>query len=117
LLIKTVGLVGVLQQALKPMAGKIEVAFIVGSFATASELAGSDIDIMLVGDFGLADIASSIKMAEQRVQRVINPVVFTPTEVRQKLSNKNHFLENIRKSNKIILFGKDNDLVDALSSK
>ena len=117
LLIKTVGLVGVLKQALKPVANKIDVAFVFGSFATASELADSDVDLMLVGDLGLADIATALKKSEQQLQRTINPVVFRPAEVMEKLKAKNHFLETVRKSNKIFLLGSDNDLVKALSAK
>jgi DNA-binding transcriptional ArsR family regulator len=47
---KTSGVVDVLAQALAPTASQLRVAFVFGSVAQGRETAGSDIDVMLIGD-------------------------------------------------------------------
>src|SRR5437667_107535 len=44
LLLKTIGLVDVLRQALRPLASKIRAAFIYGSVAASEERSSSDVD-------------------------------------------------------------------------
>ena len=48
LLIKTVGLVDLLRNALKPVSKQIDLAFVFGSFAESKEFATSDIDLLVV---------------------------------------------------------------------
>ena len=67
LLVKTVGVIGLLKQALKNFSKQIEVAFIFGSFAQSRELATSDIDVMIVGSLGLAQLSSTLTKLETRV--------------------------------------------------
>jgi hypothetical protein len=50
---KTVGLVDVLRDALSPVAERLVVAFVYGSFATGTEHSHSDVDLMVIGDVTL----------------------------------------------------------------
>jgi len=50
LLRKTVGLADVLKDALAPLSDRVHLAFVFGSMARGSEHAGSDIDVLVVGD-------------------------------------------------------------------
>ena len=50
LIVKTVGVVEPLRQALAPRAGEIRAAFVYGSVAKGSDVAGSDIDLMVISD-------------------------------------------------------------------
>ena len=52
---KTSGLADVLAQALAPAARRLRVAFVFGSVAHGRETAGSDIDVMLIGDLGFRE--------------------------------------------------------------
>ncbi len=55
LLLKTAGLVDVLAQALKPVAAKVQTAFVYGSIAAGNEQSDSDIDLMVVGQVSPAE--------------------------------------------------------------
>src|SRR5262249_16268308 len=55
LVLKTVGLVDVLRDALKPL--KIRVAFVFGSIASATEQAHSDVDLLVIGEASLREIS------------------------------------------------------------
>lgn len=110
LLIKTVGVVELIAHALVPVAAGIEVAFVFGSFAQSTEVATSDVDVMIVGSVGLAEIAPLLRDPEQRINRPINPVILTPKEAKEKLAGKNHFIERVRMAPKLYLWGKDSEL-------
>jgi DNA-binding transcriptional ArsR family regulator len=115
LLIKTVGVVNVLGRALAGRAQKIEVAFIYGSFAQAAELVGSDLDLMIVGSIGLAELAPALRSVEKATGREVNPVVFSVNEVRKKLDRGDHFLSSVVTAKKIFLIGAGSDLAKTLN--
>jgi predicted nucleotidyltransferase len=66
---KTAGVLPVLQQELGPFAKAIRTAFVYGSIARAEETSGSDIDLMLIGETGLADIVPALRRAEKKLGR------------------------------------------------
>lgn len=117
LLIKTVGVLALLEQVLKPFFKAVNVAFVFGSFATSSELVTSDIDLMIIGTVGLAEIAPAIRNVEKRVNRPVNPVILTSDEAWQKVKSGHHFLKTVRQAKKYFLWGKNSELGQALSSK
>jgi predicted nucleotidyltransferase len=115
LLIKTVGVVGQLKQALKPLSKRIDAAFIFGSFAQSSELVTSDIDLMIIGSVGLLDVAPILRKVEDVVARSINPVILDVSEARQKLRSGDHFVNSVAKANKVFLLGEQSELGKAFS--
>jgi len=58
LMVKTTGVADVLREALKPFQCRIETAFIYGSFAKGTENAGSDVDVLVIGDLTFSDLSS-----------------------------------------------------------
>ncbi len=116
-LVKTVGIAGLLQNYLKPLSKRILVAFIYGSIASGTENPDSDIDLFVVGDVKLTEMALVIKEAEDQLHRSLNPVIFSVTELKRKLKDKNHFIETIRQVEKLFLIGEDNELGKAFSRK
>ncbi len=116
-LVKTVGIVGLLQSCLKPLSSKISVAFIYGSLASGTESSESDIDLFILGDVKLAEVAMAITAAERQAHRSINPIIFSAVETQRKLKEKNHFIETVRQSDKLFLIGEDNELGKAFSRK
>lgn len=50
LVVKTVGAVDPLRRALEPLASKIAAAFVFGSVAAGEERAGSDLDLLVIGN-------------------------------------------------------------------
>jgi predicted nucleotidyltransferase len=110
LLGKTVGLVDVLRDALAKLKKRIAVAFIHGSVARAAEQSASDVDLIVIGALGLADLAPALAKAETRLDRQVNTSVYTPEEFAKKLSAKNHFLSSVLQRDKIFVFGGNHDL-------
>jgi predicted nucleotidyltransferase len=110
LLKKTVGVVDVLREALAPVAGKVQAAFVYGSVARGDERAGSDLDLMIVGDAKFADVVRALGHAQQALRREINPNLFPPREFRRKLAAGEPFLERVLADKKLFVIGGDDDL-------
>ncbi len=110
LIIKTVGLVDVMRDALKPLAKKIKVAFIYGSFARGEERADSDVDVMVIGDVSFGEVVSALVPAQEQLRREVNPTVYPPAEFREKLASGKHFLTAVMGAEKIFLVGDEREL-------
>lgn len=108
---KTSGLAGPLREALAPLAGKIQAAFVYGSIAGRRDMVGSDIDLLIVSDtLGYADIFGAVETAAQRLHRAVNPTVYTRAELAKRLKNRNAFVARVLEQPKIWLIGNENDL-------
>ena len=93
---KTFGITGVLQVALASLLPKIEQAFIYGSVAKGEEHAGSDVDVMLVGDdLSYSEVMELLDPVEQQLQRTVNPTLYSPAEFEQRLAEGHNFLTKV----------------------
>lgn len=101
---KTVGAIKFISEMLRSTP-KIKVAFIYGSFAKGTELSDSDIDLFLVGNFSLKTIDKVLSNLESMLGREINYVAFTEKEFREKLVEKDGFVEDVIKSKIIPIIG------------
>lgn len=110
LVIKTVGVGDVLRSALAPLAGKIRVAFLYGSLAQGDERAGSDVDLLLVGQASFGEVVNALSAAQETLAREVNPTVYDPTEFRRKLAARHHFLTSVMRSQKTFLIGDEREL-------
>ena len=86
LILKTVGLADVIRDVLKPLAGRMQWAFIYGSVARSDEHSASDVDLMIIGNVGLADVSTPLRRAERHLNRPVNPTIYTPDEFAGKLT-------------------------------
>lgn len=107
---KTIGLADVLADALAPSAPAITVAFIFGSMARATETAGSDVDVMLIGSLGFGDAVKLLYPAQAVLGREINPSVYGADEWRARLKAKDPFIRDVLAKPKIFLIGNDDEL-------
>ena len=107
---RTVGLADAVQEALDPLRTKIDLAFIYGSIATGEERSSSDVDLMVIGDATLADLAVTLRSLEERLGRSINPTVYTGGEFLKRINENNHFLSSVLKTELIFVFGAADDL-------
>ncbi len=89
---KTAGLAPILEQILKPFGNKIQCAFIYGSVARSREHAMSDVDVMVIGRAGLADLSPALRKAEAGLGREVNVTAYSVEEFRQKIKSRDHFL-------------------------
>ena len=113
LLLKTAGLVDVLRDALKPVARKIALAFVYGSFASSQERSESDVDLMVIGSVSPADLALPLRSAREQLGREINPTVYSVAEFKRKRDAKDHFLSQILTGPRLIVLDGENDLGEA----
>jgi len=113
---KTAGLAPILEQLLKPFGNKILCAFIYGCVARSREHATSDVDLIVVGKAGLADLSAALRKAEQRLAREVNATVYSPEEFREKVKSQDHFLTTVMKGRKHFVRGGQSDL-DELAGK
>ena len=102
---KTIGLVDALRLSLAPLAGRIDAAFVFGSMASGTESAGSDIDLMVVGDAGFAEIVDVTYAAQATLGREINPKVMSASEWQAKKAERNAFLQDVLNKPRIMLIG------------
>lgn len=107
---KAYGVVPTLQDLLKSFSDRILFAFLFGSVARSEEHALSDIDLMIIGNIGLADLSPRLRKSEARLGRDINVMCYSPAEFLQRIKEKDHFLHTVLKGTKIFVKGDENDL-------
>ncbi len=105
LILKTIGLADVIREALEPLADRIKWAFIYGSLARFQEHSASDVDLMIIGQVGLADMSSPLRKAERRLNRAVNPTTYTPDEFADKVKSNHHFVNTVVHSKKLFILG------------
>ncbi|HET6435685.1 MAG TPA: nucleotidyltransferase domain-containing protein [Xanthomonadaceae bacterium] len=105
LLRKTAGLVDVLREALSPLADRIDGAFVYGSMARGTPHAHSDVDLMVVGSVGFADVALAMEPAQRVIGREINPTILSRDAFFQRRAQPDSFVATIWKEPKLWLTG------------
>ena len=109
LVLKTTGLVEVLQMALKPVSG-ISIAFVFGSIASHEEKAESDIDLMVIGSIGLRKLTALLADASTQIDREINPYVLNASEFIKRKEKRDHFITRVLEAPRIFIIGSENEL-------
>jgi len=94
LLAQTSGLEARLRVALKKVHGLREV-YIYGSYAKNTMDAGSDIDILAVGEQSAILVQKAIRSIQKSSGREINVVNITESELEHKKRGKNPFISNV----------------------
>jgi len=107
---RTTGLIPMVRQMLGSFGDKVQCAFIYGSVARKREHALSDVDLMVIGRMGLADLAPALRKLEQRLAREVNVTVFSPEEFREKAKRHDHFLGAVLRGPKEFVKGGQSDL-------
>ncbi len=103
---KTFGVGEALRTALAPMARQLVWAFVYGSIAKGSDHAGSDIDLMLIGEnLSYSDVMESLLSVEERLGRSINPTIYTPADWLSRKAAGNSFVLRVSEQDKINLIG------------
>jgi len=105
IILKTAGLADVVRHSLRTFADRIEWAFIYGSIAATSEHSASDVDLMIVGSVGLAEVSSPLRKAEQKLNRAVNPTIYKADQFADKIKSGHHFMTTVMRSKKIFVLG------------
>jgi len=116
LVAKTFGIADVVKGALAPLRERIDTAFIYGSVARSEQHAGSDIDLFLVGEVLLSQLAVPLSEAEKRLGRQVSTTIFDRNEFASRLKKSNHFISKVLAGPKIFLIGDEAHLKDLRAS-
>jgi predicted nucleotidyltransferase len=108
LLRKTSGLVDVLRRSLEPLRARIKYAFVYGSIAAGTERPGSDVDVMIIGSAGFADVVNATIQATAELGREVNPTPMTAREFGEKLA-ENGFVRRIMATPRLWLIGDEDE--------
>ena len=110
---KTLGVVPMIREALAPMGERLHKAFIFGSVAKQTDTAGSDVDLLLVGEnLSLNEILTLLMPVEDKLGRKINPTCYTPVEYAKRVSEADSFVNRVLAQATLPLIGD----VDATAS-
>lgn len=104
IVLKTEGAGAVIKQKLQEM-GRVEKAFIYGSYASGEADTGSDLDLMIIGEVNLDQLAPVISELEKELDRPINYIIYSHEEWDEKQVVKDPFWERVTKAPKILLIG------------
>lgn len=111
IVLKSIGLADVLRTALKDVADRIRIAFVFGSVAKGTDTAASDIDLMVVADeLSYTDLFEGLATAEQMLGRKVNPTLYTPAALAEKIRAENNFVLRVLSQPKIFLIGGEHEL-------
>jgi predicted nucleotidyltransferase/DNA-binding HxlR family transcriptional regulator len=105
---KTAGAAEVLLEAVAPL--RPDVALIFGSIARGTETAGSDADLLLIGDIGFAEAVRATYPAQAKLGREINPIVHSAAEFKRRAQAGDPFIHDVMGNKKIFLIGTEHDL-------
>ena len=106
---KTFGLTEVIRQALEPLVGKIEWAFVFGSVASGKETATSDIDLLIIGDASFAEVVSALYPTQGELGREVNPKIYRRDEWARMKAAKDAFVIEVLTKPRMDVIGDGNE--------
>lgn len=107
LVAKTVGTVAILRASLGGAA--VRWAFVFGSVARGTETAGSDIDLMVIGDVGLRRTTALLSGVSLRLGREVNPRVFSEREFMDRVTRREHFVTHVLAEPRLFVAGAEDE--------
>jgi predicted nucleotidyltransferase len=111
IVLKTFGAADVIRSALQTLLPEIEVAFVYGSVAKGNERAGSDIDLMVIGEVpSNAALLEALAPASEALGRTVNPTLYTAEEFTQRVQDGKSFIMRVLDQAKIFVKGSDDDI-------
>jgi len=109
IILKTEAIGDVLREKLATL-GNVRLAFVYGSTAKGTELASSDIDLMLIGEVDLDELDRIVDQVEEELGRTVNYTVFDEREWRDRVAGAHSFAMDILTHEKVFLIGEEDDL-------
>lgn len=107
---KTHGVVPALREALDPLVDRIVLAWVFGSIALGRETDHSDIDLLVLGDVGFADLVQAVHPVEAELRREVNPVLYSPGEFVRRVQAGEAFAQELLEKPKLFVMGDRDDV-------
>lgn len=92
---KTCGVPAQLTAAFAPHVARIAFAAIYGSLAKGTNHAGSDVDLLIVGDIDLQTALAAVAPVEARIGREVSVRIFSCEEYLARRARQDHFIEGV----------------------
>lgn len=108
-LLRSVALGDVLRDALSDAEG-VRLAFVFGSLARGEDAADSDVDLFVVGDLGLRDVATRVVPHLRDIGREPNIVVMSERDFSERVVSGEHFVTTVLAAPRLWLVGDDGEL-------
>ncbi len=83
--------------------------FVFGSVASGRDSAGSDIDLMLIGDLSFAEAVTVLHPAQETLSREVNPKVFRVGEWQRLLAENDAFIREVSRKPRLDIVGNWNE--------
>ena len=109
IILKTEAVGDRLREALTGL-GDVRVAFIYGSTARGTELASSDIDLMVIGEVDLDALDGAMDRIEEEIGRTVNYTLFEVGEWQERVAQGHSFVTDVLTHEKVFLIGDEDDL-------
>lgn len=94
-----------------PKLGKLRFAMIAGRFLRAMPRAKDTVDLLIVGDIILPQLADLIRETEAKLEREINYTVMTEAELQYRKTHNDPFINRILEGSRVMIIGDEEDLV------
>jgi predicted nucleotidyltransferase len=94
-----------IRRALSAVRDTIRLAFVFGSAARREQGADSDVDLMVIGDATLRELAPGLRRVEQELGRQVNVVVYSEDEWRRRNEQRDTFVSNVARAEKLFVLG------------
>ena len=110
LVLKTIAMAEPIRHALEPLAHRIAFALVYGSVASGTDTAASDIDLLVVSDgVMLEDIYSTLVPVEMKLDRRIDPTLYTVKEFSEKKAAGSAFLTRVLAGEYLVLIENEDE--------
>ena len=110
IILKTIGFGHLLSEGLSGLRERVDAAFIYGSVADGADRIDSDIDLLIVGDLTLKEVARALAPVKENVDREISVTFYSRGEFVEKYAEGNHFVRSVMSEEKIFVIGGEDDL-------
>ena len=114
---RTVAIGAIIAEALSPVREKVAVAWVYGSVARGEDTAGSDIDLMVVGDITFLELASVRMPQLDELGRELNMTAYETDDFLERLTNGHRFVTDVVDSPKVWVIGDDSELERVVGSE
>jgi len=108
--IKTMGLGDDLRDALADLGDAVTLAFMYGSFARGDDIAGSDVDVLIVGSASRREVATALAGAARSSRRELNPFIVAPADFTARWRDGDHFIASVLSGSRTWLIGDEPSL-------
>lgn len=96
----------------QPQLGKVKFAFLSGRFARRMPYAQDAVDLMVVGEIVMPQLAAMVSQEQVKVKREINYSVMSIEEFKFRKSRRDPFILDVLRGSRIMLIGDEEELAE-----